>query len=102
MQTIRSLLEIAARDQESDLTNVVIECPKGSRNKYKYDEKLGLFKLSKVLPMGAVFPFDFGFIPSTRSEDSDPLDILVIMDEPGSVGCLLKVRLLGVIEAEQK
>lgn len=66
-----------------------------------FNEKLGLFRLAKVLPLGAYFPYDFGFIPSTRAEDGDPLDVLVIMDEPAFCGCLVTVRLLGVIEAEQ-
>jgi inorganic pyrophosphatase len=81
--------------------NVVIETPKGSRNKYNYDEELGLFKLGGVLPSGASFPFDFGFVPSTVGGDGDPLDVLVLMDEPAFAGCLVRTRLVGVIEAEQ-
>jgi inorganic pyrophosphatase len=81
--------------------NVIIETPKGSRNKFDYDEALGLFKLGGVLPAGASFPFDFGFIPSTLGGDGDPLDVLVLMDEPAFTGCLVSTRLLGVIEAEQ-
>jgi inorganic pyrophosphatase len=60
-----------------------------------------LFKLAGLLPEGMMFPFDFGFIPSTLGEDGDPLDVMVIMDEPAHVGCLLDVRIIGVIEAEQ-
>src|SRR4029079_9950460 len=56
---------------------------------------------SGVLPAGAVFPYDFGFIPKTRGGDGDPLDVLVLMDEPAFTGCLVACRLLGVIEAEQ-
>ena len=85
---------------EDDL-NVVIETLKGSRNKYNYDEETGLFKLGGVLPAGASFPFDFGFVPSTLGGDGDPLDVLVLMDEPAFAGCLVRVRLVGVIEAEQ-
>ena len=81
--------------------NVVIETPKGSRNKYNYDGELRLFKLGGVLPSGAVFPFDFGFVPSTLGGDGDPLDVLVLMDEPAFAGCLVRVRPVGVIEAEQ-
>jgi len=80
---------------------VIIETPQGSRNKFSYDEELGLFKLGGVLPAGAVFPFDFGFVPSTTGGDGDPLDVLVIMDEPAFAGCLVETRLLGVMEAEQ-
>ena len=81
--------------------NVVVETPKGSRNKYEYDAELGLFKLGGLLPAGANFPFDFGFVPSTLGEDGDPLDVLVLMDEPAFSGCLVASRLIGVIEAEQ-
>jgi inorganic pyrophosphatase len=83
------------------VVRVIIDTPKGSRNKFKYDEEMGLFKLSGVLPAGAVFPFDFGFVPSTLGGDGDALDVLVLMDEPAFVGCLVEVRLVGVIEAEQ-
>ena len=86
--------------EEGEL-NVVIETPKGSRNKFNYDEATGLFKLGGVLPAGAAFPFDFGFVPSTLGGDGDPLDVLVLMDEPAFAGCLVGVRLVGVIEAEQ-
>ena len=81
--------------------NVVIETPKGSRNKYTYDERLRLFRLGGVLPSGASFPFDFGFVPSTLGGDGDPLDVLVLMDEPAFAGCLVRTRLVGVVEAEQ-
>ncbi len=81
--------------------NAVIETPKGSRNKFDYDEKHGLFKLGGVLPAGSVFPFDFGFVPSTLGEDGDPLDVLVLMDDPAFAGCLVPARLIGVLGAEQ-
>ncbi len=90
-----------AYDPESRALNVVIETPKGNRNKFKYDPKLGLFRINKVLPAGAVFPFDFGFVPATLGGDGDPLDVLVLMDEPAFTGCLAPSRLVGVIEAEE-
>lgn len=80
---------------------VVIETPKGSRNKYAFDEEQKVFALTKVLPAGMTFPYDFGFIPSTRAEDGDPTDVLVLMDEPAFPGCLLKCRVIGVIEGQQ-
>jgi len=101
MNTPQELLTFPPRQGDSELVHVIIETPKGSRNKFKYDEKLRIFRLHKVLPLGAVFPFDFGFVPSTRAEDGDPVDVLVVMDEPTFTGCLVPVRLLGVIEAEQ-
>ncbi len=92
-------LRAFARGEEE--LNVIIETPKGSRNKFTYDEEHGLFKLGGVLPAGAVFPFDFGFLPNTKGGDGDPLDVLVLMDESAFAGCLVPSRLLGVIEAEQ-
>jgi inorganic pyrophosphatase len=67
-----------------------------------YDEELGVFRLKKVLPEGMSFPYDFGFVPSTRGGDGDPIDALVLMDEPGTTGCLVACRLIGVILGEQK
>jgi inorganic pyrophosphatase len=88
-------------DSETGDLHVVIDTPKGSRNKFAWDEELALFELAGVLPAGAVFPYDFGFIPNTRGEDGDALDVLVLMDDPAFSGCLVMSRLLGVIEAEQ-
>lgn len=98
---IKPLSHLEIYPTDSDALNVIIETPKGSRNKYNYDEDLRLFKLGGLLPAGAVFPFDFGFIPSTIGGDKDPLDVLVLMDEAAFAGCLVEARLLGVVEAEQ-
>ena len=81
---------------------VVIETPKGSRNKLKYDSGRRMYKLSKILPEGMVFPYDFGFVPGTKAEDGDPLDVLVLTDEPLFPGCLVDTVLAGVIEMEQE
>ncbi|HUS02337.1 MAG TPA: inorganic diphosphatase [Chitinophagaceae bacterium] len=81
--------------------NVIIETPKGSGNKYTFDPGTQFFKLSKILPGGLSFPLHFGFIPRTKGEDGDPLDVLVLMDEPSYPGNLIECKLLGVIEAEQ-
>jgi inorganic pyrophosphatase len=80
---------------------VVIETPKGSRNKYSFDEEQKIFVLKAALPAGMVFPYDFGFVPRTRAGDGDPIDVLVLMDEPAFPGCALLTRLIGVIEGEQ-
>jgi inorganic pyrophosphatase len=96
-----SFAKLPPIDRESGDLNVIIDTPKGSRNKFSWDRKLQLFELSGVLPAGAVFPYDFGFIPNTRGDDGDELDVLVLMDEPAFTGCLVRSRLLGVIEAEQ-
>jgi inorganic pyrophosphatase len=79
----------------------IIETPKGSRNKFKYDPESNLFILGGLLPEGMMFPFDFGFIPSTLGDDGDPLDIMVLMDAHAHVGCLIDVRIIGIIDAEQ-
>src|SRR6185369_16967750 len=80
---------------------IVIETPKGSRNKFAYDPEANLFMLRGLLPEGMMFPFDFGFVPGTRGEDGDPLDIMLLMDAPAHVGCLIEVRIIGIINAEQ-
>ena len=96
----RSPEKLPTWDDEGRL-NVVVETPKGSRNKLAWNEDYGIFQLKGVLPAGAVFPFDFGFLPSTTGEDGDPLDLLILMDDPTYPGVLVPCRLLGVIEAEQ-
>src|SRR5687768_1900762 len=101
MKTTPKPIDLSTYDEDSGTINVIIETPKGSRNKYEYDEKFGLFVLNEVLPAGASFPFDFGFVPSTKGEDGDPLDVLVLMDEAAYPGVLVPARLIGVIEAEQ-
>ena len=88
-------------DPESGICRAIIETPKGSRNKFDYDPDSGLFMLGGLLPEGMMFPFDFGFIPATLGADGDPLDIMVLMDAPAHVGCLIQVRIVGVIAAEQ-
>src|SRR6202171_2610501 len=88
-------------DPKKGHCRVIIETPKGKRNKFDYDPESDLFKLGGLLPEGMMFPFDFGFIPSTLADDGDPLDVMVLMDEPAHVGCLLDVRIIGVIEAQQ-
>ena len=79
---------------------IVIDTPKGNRNKYKWDEELGLFRLTKILPPGFAFPWNYGFLPKTRSEDGDPLDAIVLMEEPVFCGCVILARPRGVIAME--
>src|SRR5215471_40063 len=101
MLTAQGLEHLSARESDTGLVRVVVDTSKGSRNKYKYDETLGLYRLSKVLPLGITFPYDFGSIPSTQAEDGDPLDVLVLREEALLPGFLVTVRLVGVIQAEQ-
>ena len=79
----------------------IVETPKGSAQKYDWDEDLRLFKLNKILPAGLVFPFDFGFIPGTKGGDGDPLDVIVISEAKTFTGCVMDCRLIGAIAANQ-
>jgi inorganic pyrophosphatase len=79
----------------------VIETPKGNPEKYKYDPKTKFFKLKKILPTGMVFPYDFGFIPHTKGEDGDPLDIIVISEFKSFPGCMVECKIVGAIAAKQ-
>jgi len=83
------------------LLQVIIETPRGCRNKYSFDETQKTFVLKAALPAGMSFPYDFGFVPQTKADDGDPIDVLVLMDEPAFPGCALMARLIGVIEGEQ-
>jgi inorganic pyrophosphatase len=88
-------------DKKNRQCRVIIETPKGCRNKFDYDPETELFGLGGLLPAGLSFPYDFGFVPSTLGDDGDPLDLMIFMEEPAHVGCLLEVRVIGVIEAVQ-
>jgi inorganic pyrophosphatase len=88
-------------DAKNRICRAIIETTKGCRNKFDYNPDSGLFMLGGLLPEGMMFPFDFGFIPSTLGDDGDPRDILVLMDAPTHVGCLIEVRIIGIITAEQ-
>lgn len=81
--------------------SAVVETTKGSRTKLDYDAKRRCFVVSKVLPEGMSFPFDFGFIPSTTGGDGDPLDVILLLDESVPTGTVVPARLIGVIEATQ-
>jgi inorganic pyrophosphatase len=96
------LMNLSPHDPKTGLVRVVIDTPRGSRNKYKFDPDLGMFKLSRILPAGMSFPFDFGSIPGTVAADGDALDILVLTEAPLVVGCLVHVHLVGIIRATQK
>jgi len=97
-----ALHELDPRGSGAHRIAVVVDTPRGSRNKYKYDETLGLFRLSRILPAGMSFPYDFGSVPQTRAADGDALDVLILTEAATFVGCVLMVRLLGVLRATQK
>jgi inorganic pyrophosphatase len=98
----KSINSLEPFDEKGKCLNVVVETPKGSRVKYAYDLESGFFILSKALPEGTVFPFNFGFVPNTLAPDGDPLDVLILNEEPLISGCLLKVRPIAVIKATQR
>src|SRR6202167_2810488 len=87
--------------KKDGMLQVIVETPKGSRNKFSFDPEQEIFSLKKVLPAGMVFPYDFGFLPRTLADDGDPIDVLLLMDEPAFPGVLVCARLIGVIEGEQ-
>ncbi|MGH9079347.1 MAG: inorganic diphosphatase [Acidimicrobiales bacterium] len=75
---------------------VIVEIPRGSRNKYEYDHQRHLIRLDRRLFSATVYPTDYGFVPDTLAEDGDPLDVLVLIDEPTFPGCLVESRPVGV------
>ncbi len=90
-----------ALDARAHTCRTIIECSRGARGKYAYDPQFEAFTLKRLLPAGMSFPLDFGFVPATKAEDGDHLDIMVLHDEPLAMGAVVEVRLIGVIEAEQ-
>ena len=101
MKSLADPTKLKPVDKKTGFVQVIIETPAGSRNKFAYDPDQGIFALKKVLPAGMVFPYDFGFLPQTIAPDGDPIDVLLLMDEPAFPGCAVMARLIGVIEGEQ-
>jgi inorganic pyrophosphatase len=101
MKSLTDPTRLRPIDKKAHLLQVIIETPAGSRNKFAYDPDQGIFTLKKVLPAGMVFPWDFGFLPRTLAPDGDPIDVLLLMDEPVFPGIAVRARLIGVIEGEQ-
>src|SRR5258708_6280268 len=81
-----------------DEVNAVIEIPRGQTNKYEYDKALHVFRLDRTLYSPVHYPGDYGFIPSTLSDDGDSLDVLVLVDAPSFTGCVMTVRPIGFLE----
>jgi len=90
-------LDLPPGPDAPEVIYVIVEIPKGSRNKYEYDERLGVFKLDRLLYSPFHYPGDYGLIPQTISEDGDPLDVLVMVTEPTFTGCLVEARPLGAL-----
>ncbi len=93
-----AVLHAKLGESAPDVCNAIIEIPRGSTNKYEYDEEAGLFKLDRVLFSPLFYPFDYGFFPQTHYLDGDPLDVLVMVSHPTFAGCMVEVRPIGVLE----
>ncbi|MFZ4665752.1 MAG: inorganic diphosphatase [Prochlorotrichaceae cyanobacterium] len=90
-------LSLIPAEPKPGLVNVLIEIPAGSKNKYEFDKDLNAFALDRVLYASVQYPFDYGFIPNTLADDGDPLDGMVIMDQPTFPGCVIAARPIGML-----
>ena len=97
----RDLTKLPAFNEDGEL-HVVVESPRGSGVKLKYEPDLGSFEYGKALPIGLTYPYDWGFVPGTRAEDGDPLDALVLTDVPSFPGVVIACRPLGMLQLDQK
>ena len=88
--------ELESGPNTPDVVHVVVEIPKGSRNKYEYHKQTGAFKLDRVLYSAVHYPGDYGFIPQTYYDDGDPLDVLVMTNLPTFTGCIVEARPIGM------
>lgn len=91
-------LSLIPPQPEPGLLNVLIEIPGGSKNKYEFDKDLNALILDRVLFASVKYPYDYGFVPNTLADDGDPLDGMVIMDEPTFPGCVIAARPIGMLE----
>ena len=82
---------------KAGILNVLIEIPAGSKNKYEFDKDLNAFALDRVLYSSVQYPYDYGFVPNTLADDGDPLDGMVIMDQPTFPGCVIPARPIGML-----
>ena len=96
------LKDIPSGEKPPKLLNAVIEVVSGSRDKYEYKSEWEAFVLDRMIPSSVVFPIEYGFIPQTWYDDQDPLDIMVMSYEPLEVGCIVRVRVIGVLMIEDE
>ncbi|MEO1339702.1 MAG: inorganic diphosphatase [Cyanobacteria bacterium J06631_6] len=90
-------LSLIPAQPEAGVINVLIEIPGGSKNKYEFDKDLNAFALDRVLFASVKYPYDYGFVPNTLADDGDPLDGMVMMDEPTFPGCVIAARPIGML-----
>lgn len=93
--------DLSAYDDQRNL-RVVVETPRGANIKLKYDDKHGCFSLTRIMPLGVVYPYDFGFVPQTLAQDGDPIDVLVLIDAATYPGVVIPCRLLGALQIEER
>lgn len=91
-------LSLIPAQPKPGLINVLIEIAAGSKNKYEYDKDIQAFALDRVLYSSVKYPYDYGFVPNTLADDGDPLDGMVLMDEPTFAGCIIAARPIGMLE----
>jgi inorganic pyrophosphatase len=96
--SMTNYLKLPIGDKAPEAVNAVIEIPSEAINKYEYDKQLNVFRLDRNLYSPVHYPGDYGFIPSTLSDDGDPLDVLVLVDAPSFSGCVMTVRPIGLLE----
>ena len=94
--------EIPLGEKPPKLLNAVIEVVSGSRDKYEYKSEWEAFVLDRIIPSSVVFPVEYGFVPRTLYDDQDPLDIMVLSYEPLEIGCIVRVRVIGVLIIEDE
>src|SRR3954449_3621521 len=99
---IRDYMMIPPGTGEAAVVNSIVEIPRGRRSKFEVDKVTGLIKLDRYLYSSAVYPGDYGFIPQTLAEDTDPSDILVMVNEPTFSGCLIEARIVGIFKMRDK
>jgi inorganic pyrophosphatase len=92
-----SLYDIDPGPECPEVVRSIIEIPQNSGNKYEYDGKLGVFRMDRALYSPMHYPGDYGFIPGTLADDNDPLDVLVLVQQPSFPGCMIEVRPVGVL-----
>ncbi len=90
-------LSLIPAQPEAGIINVLIEIPGGSKNKYEFDKDMNAFALDRVLFASVKYPYDYGFVPNTLADDGDPLDGMVMMDEPTFPGCVIAARPIGML-----
>lgn len=94
--------DIPLGEKAPELLYAVIEVVSGSRDKYEYKSEWEAFVLDRIIPSSVVFPVEYGFVPQTWYDDDDPLDIMIMSYEPLAVGCIVRVRVIGVLMIEDE